>query len=86
MTVSAATLGIGQFTGECGHAIVCAVLCGCLAVPGMTANAIDGGECMCRAKPFLFVGMTKQAGVFCLRLGARHELQRREYNGEQAEL
>lgn len=76
MTASAAALRVGQFAGKSKHSIVRAVLCGCLAVPGMAANAINGGKSMCGAKPDLFVRMAKQAGVFCrlLGLGARYEL------------
>ena len=88
MTASAAALRVGQFAGKSKHSIVCAVLGGCFVIAGMAANAIYGGKRMCRAKPILFVRMTKQAGVFCrlLGLGARHKLQRHGYNGEQAEV
>jgi hypothetical protein len=88
MTVSAATLGIGQFARKSKQSIVRVVLCGCLVIPGMAASAISGRESMRRAEPFLFVRMTKQACAYCrlLSLGARHKLREHRYYGKQTEL
>ena len=87
MTVSAATLRIGQFSGKIKQAFVRAVLCGCRVVPGMAANAIICCKSMCRTEPVLFVRMTKQACAFYrfLSVCTRHELQRYGNNGEHKE-
>ena len=88
MTVSAASLRIGQFARKSKQPIVRVVLCGCLVIPGMAANAIICCKSMCGAEPILFVRMTKQACAFCrlLSLGARHKLQAHRYYGKQTEL
>jgi hypothetical protein len=88
MTVSTATLCIGQFAGKTKQSIVRAVLCGCRVIPGMAANAIICCKSMCRAKPVLFVRMAKQASAFCwfLSLGARRKLQGHRDYCKQTEL
>jgi len=55
VTVSTATLRIGQIAGKSKQPIVCAVFCGCFVIPGMAANAIICCKSMCRAESVLFV-------------------------------